>query len=162
MIDRPVSDVMDQDAPTVTADTTTRDLVRLLAERGLDGVAVVDDDGCVVGIVTGADLLYQEVEADEDMPYYNGLVDWAMGVASLGSWERHVEKAFAVTVADLMTTEVHTATVGMTVHEAAKLMAHEDVSQLPVVADDGRCAGMLTRVGVVRALDRFEFGGGAG
>ncbi|MGA0122242.1 MAG: CBS domain-containing protein [Gaiellales bacterium] len=162
MIDRPVSDVMDQDTPTVTADTTTGDLVRLLAERGLDGVAVLDADGCVAGIVTGADLLYQEVEADEDMPYYNGLVDWAMGVASLGSWERHVEKAFAVTVADLMTAEVHTATVDTTVHEAAKLMAHEDVSQLPVLTDDGRYAGMLTRVGVVRALDRFEFGGGAG
>lgn len=162
MIDRPVSDVMDKDAPTVTADTTTRDLVRLLAERGLDGVAVVDGDGCVVGIVTGGDLLYQEVEADEDMPYYNGLVDWAMGVASLGSWERHVEKAFAVTVADLMTAEVHTATAATSVHEAAKLMTHEDVSQLPVVGDDGRYAGMLTRVGVIRALDRFEFGGGAG
>lgn len=162
MIDRPVSDVMDQDAPTVTADTTTGDLVRLLAERGLDGIAVLDADGCVVGIVTGGDLLYQEVEADEDMPYYNGLVDWAMGVASLGSWERHVEKAFAVTVRDLMTAEVHTATTATTVHEAAKLMAHEDVSQLPVVGEDGRYAGMLTRVGVIRALDRFEFGGGAG
>ena len=85
-----------------------------------------------------------------------------MGVASLGSWERHVEKAFAVTVADLMTAEVHTATTASTVHEAAKLMAHEDVPQLPVVGEDGRYAGMLTRVGVIRALDRFEFGGGAG
>lgn len=160
MIDRPVTEFMDTDRPTVASTTTIKDLVHLLASRNLDSVAVVDD-GKVVGVVTDQDLLYQEVEADEHVPFVAPFLDWVVYVQSLGSWERHVEKAFAVTVADLMTKdEVHTASVDETIHDAAKTMAKENVSMLPVVAD-GSYAGLITRGHVVAALDRFEFGGGS-
>ena len=100
------------------------------------------------------DLLYQEVEADEHVPYVAPFLDWVVYVQSLGSWERHVEKAFAVTVSDLMTKDVHTAEAGETVHEGAKRMADGKVSMLPVV-EGGAYAGVITRRHVVEALDRF-------
>ncbi|MGI9116405.1 MAG: CBS domain-containing protein [Gaiellales bacterium] len=150
---------MDSDRPTVASDTTIKDLVHLLAGRALDGVAVVDG-GAVVGVVTDQDLLYQEVEADEHVPYVAPFLDWVVYVQSLGSWERHIEKAFAVTVSDLMTKDVHTATADETVHDAAKRMADGKVSMLPVVRD-GSYVGVITRAHVVAALDRFEFGGGS-
>ena len=159
MIDRPVSEFMDADAPTVAPDTTVKDLVHLLATSHVDGVAVVDD-GAVVGVVTDQDLLYQEVEADEHVPFVAPFLDWVVHIQSLGAWERHVEKAFAVTVSDLMTREVHVIGAGEAVHEAAKVMAREKVSLLPVV-QEGRYVGLFTRDHVVGALDRFEFGGGA-
>ena len=160
MIDRPVSEFMDTDRPTVASTMTIKDLVHLLASRDLDCVAVVDD-GKVVGVVTDQDLLYQEVEADEHVPFVAPFLDWVVYVQSLGSWERHVEKAFAVTVSDLMTKDnVHTAVVSETIHEAAKTMAKENVSMLPVL-DGGTYAGVITRGHVVAALDRFEFGGGS-
>lgn len=159
MIDRPVSEFMDSDRPTVASTTTIKDLVHLLAAHDLDGVAVVDD-GKVVGVVTDQDLLYQEVEADEHQPFVAPFLDWVVYVQSLGSWERHVEKAFAVTVADLMTSEVHTAAASEAVHEAAKTMAKEQVSLLPVI-EGGLYVGVFTRGHVVAALDRFEFGGGS-
>lgn len=157
MIDRPVTEFMDTERPTVTSTTTIKELVHLLASRDLDCVAVVDD-GAVVGVVTVQDLLYQEVEADEHVPYVAPFLDWVVYVQSLGSWERHVEKAFAVTVSDLMTKHVHTADIGQTLHEAAKTMAKEKVSMLPVL-DGSAYAGVVTRRHVVVALDRFEFGG---
>ncbi|MDP4668092.1 MAG: CBS domain-containing protein [Gaiellales bacterium] len=158
MIDRPVTEFMDTERPTVMSTTTIKELVHLLASRDLDCVAVVDD-GALVGVVTVQDLLYQEVEADEHVPYVAPFLDWVVYVQSLGSWERHVEKAFAVTVSDLMTKHVHTADIGQTLHEAAKTMAKENVSMLPVL-DGSAYAGVVTRRHVVVALDRFEFGGG--
>ncbi len=161
MIDRPVRELMDASAPTVAPDTTTKDLVHLLASEGRDGVAVVDASGKVVGIVTAQDLLFQEVEADEgSQPYALPLLDWIVRIPALTEWERHVEKALAVTASDLMTSNVETTRPSESVHEAAKRMAREGVSQLPVV-ESGRYAGMLTRAHIVVALDRFEFGGGA-
>ncbi len=157
MIDRPVTEFMDTERPTVMSTTTIKELVHLLASRDLDCVAVVDD-GALVGVVTVQDLLYQEVEADEHVPYVAPFLDWVVYVQSLGSWERHVEKAFAVTVSDLMTKHVHTADIGQTLHEAAKTMAKENVSMLPVL-DGSAYAGVVTRRHVVVALDRFEFGG---
>ena len=157
MIDRPVTEFMDTERPTVMSTTTIKELVHLLASRDLDCVAVVHD-GALVGVVTVQDLLYQEVEADEHVPYVAPFLDWVVYVQSLGSWERHVEKAFAVTVSDLMTKHVHTADIGQTLHEAAKTMAKENVSMLPVL-DGSAYAGVVTRRHVVVALDRFEFGG---
>lgn len=157
MIDRPVTEFMDTERPTVMSTTTIKELVHLLASRDLDCVAVVDD-GALVGVVTVQDLLYQEVQADEHVPYVAPFLDWVVYVQSLGSWERHVEKAFAVTVSDLMTKHVHTADIGQTLHEAAKTMAKENVSMLPVL-DGSAYAGVVTRRHVVVALDRFEFGG---
>jgi CBS domain-containing protein len=157
LIDRPVTEFMDTERPTVMSTTTIKELVHLLASRDLDCVAVVDD-GALVGVVTVQDLLYQEVEADEHVPYVAPFLDWVVYVQSLGSWERHVEKAFAVTVSDLMTKHVHTADIGQTLHEAAKTMAKENVSMLPVL-DGSAYAGVVTRRHVVVALDRFEFGG---
>ena len=157
MIDRPVTEFMDTERPTVMSTTTIKELVHLLASRDLDCVAVVDA-GALVGVVTVQDLLYQEVEADEHVPYVAPFLDWVVYVQSLGSWDRHVEKAFAVTVSDLMTKHVHTADIGQTLHEAAKTMAKENVSMLPVL-DGSAYAGVVTRRHVVVALDRFEFGG---
>ena len=57
-----------------------------------------------------------------------------------------------------MTTDVITATADEALHEAAKRMAKDGVSQLPVL-ENGVYAGMLTRGHVVVALNRFEFGG---
>lgn len=159
MIDRLVREMMEQSPSSVSPDTTVKDLVHLLATKHLDGVAVVAKDGAVVGIVTAQDLLYQEVGADEHVPYVAPFLDWIVFVQSLGDWERHIEKAFAVTAADLMSKEVQTTSPDETVHEAAKRMAQHGVSQLPVVAD-GALVGMLTRAHIVQALDRFEFGGG--
>lgn len=158
MIDRPVRELMDPTTPTVAPDTTIKDLVQLLATKNLDGVAVVDAGNKVVGIVTAQDMLFQEVEADEHVPYVAPFLDWMVYVQSLGSWERHIEKAFAVTVSDLMTTDVITATADEALHEAAKRMAKDGVSQLPVL-ENGVYVGMLTRGHVVVALNRFEFGG---
>jgi CBS domain-containing protein len=157
LIDRPVTEFMDTERPTVMSTTTIKELVHLLASRDLDCVAVVDD-GALVGVVTVQDLLYQEVQADEHVPYVAPFLDWVVYVQSLGSWERHVEKAFAVTVSDLMSKHVHTADIGQTLHEAAKTMAKENVSMLPVL-DGSAYAGVVTRRHVVVALDRFEFGG---
>lgn len=161
MIDRPVRELMDATAPTVAPDTTTKDLVHLMASASLDGVAVVDAQGAVVGIVTAQDLLFQEVEADEGgTTYALPLLDWLVKIPALAEFDRNYEKAFAVTVADLMSADVETAAPSDSLHEAAKRMAHEGVSRLPVV-EDGRYVGMLTRGHVVAALDRYEFGGGA-
>jgi hypothetical protein len=52
------------------------DLVHLLATKNLDGVAVVDAGNAGVGVVTAQDMLFQEVEADEHVPYVAPFLDW--------------------------------------------------------------------------------------
>ena len=52
-----VSDVMDTDAPTCREDDTLETVATALHERNASRMAVVDDDGRLVGIVSRGDLV---------------------------------------------------------------------------------------------------------
>jgi acetoin utilization protein AcuB len=52
-----VHDVMTDDVVTVTPDTLTAEAAALMAERKIDCLPVLDDEGEVVGILTSSDLL---------------------------------------------------------------------------------------------------------
>ena len=58
-----VSEVMTKDVVTVSTRTPLKDVARLLIERRISGVPVVDDDGSVLGVVSEGDILAQGARA---------------------------------------------------------------------------------------------------
>jgi CBS-domain-containing membrane protein len=55
-----VADVMNGDVVTVGLRTPLKDVARLLVERRISGVPVLDDDDTVLGVVSEADILVKE------------------------------------------------------------------------------------------------------
>ena len=55
-----VHEIMSSEVVTVTTDTSLKQVAEILAERGISGLPVVDDDGFVVGVVSEADILFKE------------------------------------------------------------------------------------------------------
>ena len=53
------ADVMTRDVITVGPQTTLRDLAKILSEKGINGVPVVDKDGKVIGVICESDLVKQ-------------------------------------------------------------------------------------------------------
>jgi CBS domain-containing protein len=157
VIDAAVRDVMLENPVTVSPDMQLRDLVDLFVREGLQGVPVVaPDSGALLGIVTESDLILQEVEGDIDVPHFVPFLDGAIFFDRTDKYDRQMKKAFAATASDLMNEDVRTVTPGDTIHEAAKRMAHHDVSRLVVVEDD-RVVGVIARSHIVLALARYEF-----
>jgi len=60
------SDVMDADAPTCGPDDTLETVATVLHERNASRMAVVDDDGRLIGIVSRGDLVRAIVGGGED------------------------------------------------------------------------------------------------
>jgi len=157
VIDAAVRDVMLENPVTVVPDMQLRDLVDLFVREGLQGVPVVSpENGALLGIVTESDLILQEVEGDIDVPHFVPFLDGAIFFDRTDKYDRQMKKAFAATASDLMNEDVRTVTPGDTIHEAAKRMAHHDVSRLVVVEDD-RVVGVIARSHIVLALARYEF-----
>ncbi|HLV98101.1 MAG TPA: CBS domain-containing protein [Ktedonobacterales bacterium] len=50
-------DIMSTQVQTVTAHTSIHDLAQLLSERHISGAPVLSDDGALIGVATGADIL---------------------------------------------------------------------------------------------------------
>ncbi len=109
---------------------------------------VLDGAGCVIGVVSEADLLLKMV----------GLEPFTGPGRSLRASGRRGERAKAagVTAAGLMSTPPVTISPDASVAEAAKLMYERGVKRLAVVDDDGQLAGMVSRVDVLSVFARAD------
>jgi CBS domain-containing protein len=61
-------DVMTTEVITVDPDTSVQALARLLSERGISGVPVVDSDNRLIGVVSEGDLLHRVETGTERRP----------------------------------------------------------------------------------------------
>jgi CBS-domain-containing membrane protein len=108
---------------------------------------VVDDEDRVVGVVSGADLLAKEA-LDLGSP---GQV---AGLLRHGSRSRELAKAAGETAADLMSRPPVTIGPRDLVTQAARLMYAKKVKRLPVVDEEGRLIGIVSRSDVLSVYSR--------
>jgi CBS-domain-containing membrane protein len=143
-----VHEVMTTDVATTTPEALLKEAATELVRRRISGMPVVDDEGCVVGVVSEADILAKEGDEQKHGGFLQWLVDpgdpW---VAS--RWD-------AVTVGDAMSAPARTILPDRTVAEAATLMLEENVNRLPVVGEDGKLVGLVSRGDLVRAFVRSD------
>jgi CBS domain-containing protein len=147
-----VGDIMDSDPATVSPDTPVEQIVAVLRDHGIPGVPVVDGDGRCVGIVTEADLVLPDDQGDLHLPHYINLFGGTVFLEPLGRYEQRLRKAFASTAEDMMSREPDTVAPDATAKEAARLIHDTGHNRLPVVDEDGRLVGVVTRLDVLGAL----------
>jgi CBS domain-containing protein len=131
--------------PVVTAETAGfKELAGLLAEHRISALPVVDDAGRLVGVVSEADLLLKETF---------GLGDNHHLVESSRARREHA-KAGALLARDLMTSPAVTIRPDAPIVEAARVMHDKAVKRLPVVDEDGRVVGIVTRSDLLQVFLR--------
>jgi CBS domain-containing protein len=130
---RKVKDVMTIDVATAREHTPYKELVRLLGERRISALPVVDANRRVVGIVSEVDLL-----VEQDQP--------------AGTSQRPVEeggrglpRAKAGSAGELMRRPAITVGPEATVAEAVRLLRQHGVKRLPVTDPGGRLVGIVNR-----------------
>ena len=141
-----VKDVMTSDVVTVRPETSLKDVAAVLTERKISGVPVVDGSGKVVGVVSEGDILFKERGPSER----TGVLAW---FADPYDVEEQLKLA-ARTAAEAMTAPAKTIAPWRLVSSAAAAMLDEGVNRLPVVDDEGRLVGIVTRADLVRAFVR--------
>ena len=134
-----VRDLMRSDVRTTSPDASLKDVARTLVENRISGMPVCDADGKVVGVISEGDILFKERGRPEQRP------------APLGT---DLKKATARVAGDAMTAPAITIRPSSSATEAARLMIEEGVNRLPVVMQDGRVVGIVTRADLVRAFTR--------
>ena len=139
-------DLMTPDVVTVPPETPVIAVARLLAERGISAVPVLDKAGTVVGVVTEADLIRRLAgEADRPAGWLRAI--FADPVAQADRYAR----THGVTAADVMTESVVTVAEAATAAEIAHLMEDRGIRRVLVV-QEGRLRGLVSRADLLRAL----------
>src|SRR6266545_3072544 len=140
-----VESVMTAKVVTAMPSTPFRELVDLLARNRISALPVVDQDAKLVGIVSEADLLVKE-------GYPHG-GDGAGALEALRH-RRRFGKAAVCCASEVMTRRVVTVPLGAEVAATARLMVRLGVKRLPVVDDQGRLTGIVTRGDLLKVFLR--------
>jgi CBS domain-containing protein len=143
---------MNTDVVSVHPEDDVQSLLRLMRQHELAGVPVVDHSDRVIGIVTEEDLVIREEDADIRLPHHIDLWGGVIYLESTKHYEERLRRAFAATVADMMTRDPITVGPDDTARHAARLIAERKHNRLPVVDADGKLVGVVTRVDVLEAL----------
>ena len=139
-----VASVMTTDVVTIAPGSVYKEVVERLRERRVSAAPVVDAERHVIGVVSEADLLLKE-ERPDGAP--GGPLLHPHGDAA---------KAEARNAAALMTAPAVTVTPQTTLTEAARLMHRRHVKRLPVVDDEGRLVGIVSRADLLHLFLRSD------
>lgn len=149
MADETARDIMTPDPLTVEASTSVTEAARLMVERGIGALPVVEGDE-LVGLVTEGDLIVKDIKLE--YPTYIHLLDgFIMYPPSTTKFEHELKKAVAATVGDVMTADPITVQAGASVEDVATLLVDRDVSRLPVLEGAG-LVGIVTKSDVLRSM----------
>jgi CBS-domain-containing membrane protein len=140
-----VDKVMTHQVVTVRPTTAYKELVALMSRHAISALPVVDlvdSEGWLVGLVSEDDLLAKERAGAERR------------MASRGRGEQ--AKAHAEVARDVMTSPVVSVAPDDSLARAARLMHRAKIRHLPVVDDDGRLVGIVSRSDLLKPYLRSD------
>ena len=139
-------DVMVSPVITVKPDASVKELAKILLERRISAVPVVDDQGKLVGIVSEGDLLHRaEADTQRQRPW------WLLVMTSDESLAADYIKEHSRKVADVMTKDVITAGPDTPLHEIARALERHAIKRVPIM-QDGQLVGIVSRANLIQAV----------
>lgn len=149
MGDATAREIMTADPVTVAPGAPVTDAARLMVERRVSALPVIDGDR-LVGVVTESDLIMQDAKVH--FPTYLDLLGGSLfAPGATDRFEHDLKKAVGADVADVMSTDLVTVAPETPVSDVATLMVDKDVSCVPVLEGD-RLVGVVSKSDIVRHL----------
>jgi CBS domain-containing protein len=142
-------DIMTRELITVSPDMEIVKATRILLEKSINGVPVVED-GRLVGILCQSDLIAQQKKLPT--PSLFTLLDGFISLKSTKDLEKALQKIAAATVADAMTPDPVTVLPETTIEEIATLMVDKNFHTIPVLDEEEELVGIVGKEDILRTL----------
>ena len=146
---RTAQDIVTTAVITIGPEADITEAVKLLLEKGVNGLPVIDEAGLLVGILCQSDLV--RMQKSLPIPSLFTLLDGFVPLSSSALLEAEVKRIAASKVADAMSTKVVTIAPDMTIDEIAALMVDKKFHTLPVT-DKGLLVGVVGMKDVIQTL----------
>ncbi len=141
-----IREIMNAPAITVSPETSVVDAARIMLDRHVSGLPVVDGGGDIVGIVSEGDFLRRgELQTERKRSW---LLEF---LTSPGKLADEYVLSHGRSVEEVMTSKVVTIGPNATLTIAVELMEKYGIKRLPVVVE-GEVIGIVCRSDLLRAL----------
>jgi len=141
-----VQDLMVKDVVTIKRGADLHEAARVLSEHRISGMPVVDDDNRVIGVISEADLLVLAGLRKEHT--FKDVLRNILGepIPTRSKTGSKVE--------NVMSFPPITSKADDTVGDVAQILDERRIKRLPVVDNDGRLLGIISRADIVRAIGK--------
>jgi CBS domain-containing protein len=140
-------DIMTRRVISATRDTTIAEAADLMLRYRISGLPVIDEREVVIGIVTEGDLL-RRAEIGTERRHRR----WIELLIGPGRLAREYVDAHARKVGEVMSEDVACVGPGASLPDVVRTMEKRRVKRLPVIDNDGRLLGIVSRADLVHAL----------
>jgi CBS domain-containing protein len=144
-----VKEIMTDNPITVTADLEIFKAAKILLDRRINGVPVVDSTGTLVGILCQSDIIAQQKKLP--VPSLFTFLDGYINLSSMKTLEKDVRKIAATAVSDAMTPNPITVGTDSSIETVAALMVDHNLHTLPVL-EKGVLVGVVGKEDILRTL----------
>lgn len=145
-------ELMTTPAITMREDETLAAAARLLIDKRVSGIPIVDAAGKLVGILTSTDLAPSDGSVPHSDVHAVQLFRRWLGPGGLVEAYREAER---IPLKDVMNRDPVTARPDEPIERIAELMLEHGINHVPVV-EDGRVIGIVTRHDFLRLAARSE------
>jgi len=143
-----VRDLMTPDVLSARPEQSLGDVARMMMDKDVRALPVVDDNGSLVGMVTHRELLKYLIP---DYLQKTKSGKFRAMPASMAAGHQSSSDPRALPVKDVMSRAVLCVSEDQTLSDVANLMNNKDVDRFPVVRE-GIVVGFLTRADLIRRL----------
>jgi CBS domain-containing protein len=149
-MNKTVAQVMTSELFTVNPETPLKEAIRILVERRISGLPVVDEHGKLVGVLSESDLMWQETGVEP--PPYIMILDSVIYLENPARYEKEIHKALGQTVQEVMTDKPISIQPEQSIKQAAHLMHEKKIRRLPVVDSQAKVVGIITQGDIIRTM----------
>ena len=149
-----IKDIMTTDVITVSENDTVEKCANLLSIHDLSGLPVLDDTGQVKGIITEGDLIRRASRIKG--PAFLELLGGIIYLDNPNTFLDEVKKSMGHFARDVMTKDVITVSPSSGIENAATLLVRKKVKRLPVLNDEGKLVGIVSRKDIMNYLFRAD------
>jgi CBS domain-containing protein len=142
-------DIMTKEVVSVSPETEIIQAAKILLDKHVNGLPVVDRKGHLVGLICQSDLVAQQKRMP--LPSVFNLLDGFIPLSSPKHYEREIGKISATTVSQAMTQDPVTVGPEMSLEDVATLMVEKGFHTIPVL-DGGKLVGVIGKEDVLRTL----------
>ena len=142
-------DIMNREVVTVSADMPVNKLAILLMEKKISGVVVIDENGGVIGVATGTDLIDQKKNLH--IPTVAAILDAVIMLENPFKLDKEFKKITGTSVKDIASMNPVTVNEDATLAEVATIMAEKGFHTLPVL-NNGQLTGVIGKTDIIRTI----------
>lgn len=144
----PVRDIMTRKVTTITREAGLHEAAQLLSECRISGMPVVDDQNRVIGVISEADILM--LAGLQRGHTFRDILHRALGEPSPAHKTGN-------TVGEVMSFPPITAKAADHAADVAKVLDERRIKRLPVVDEEGKLIGVVSRADIVRAIGEKSY-----